>query len=165
MRRVVVTGLGAVTPLGAGLNNVWDRLLKGESGAAEIQSFDTNDLSVKIACQVPTGGADPGVFNPDDYLPPKDQRKVDQFIIFALGAAAEAIEDSGWSPRNDEDAYRTGVMIGSGIGGLATIAEAATLLQEKGPRRISPFFIPSSLINLASGQVSIKYGFKGPNHA
>lgn len=165
LRRVVVTGLGAVTPLGAGLNNVWDRLLKSESGAAEIQSFDTKDLSVKIACQVPTGGADPGVFNPDDYLPPKDQRKMDQFIIFALGAAAEAIEDSGWSPRNDEDAYRTGVMIGSGIGGLATIAEAATLLQEKGPRRISPFFIPSSLINLASGQVSIKYGFKGPNHA
>ena len=114
LRRVVVTGLGAVTPLGAGVSNVWDLLLKSESGATEIQSFDTKDLSVKIACQVPTVGSDPGVFNPDDHLSPKDQRKMDQFIIFALGAAAEAIEDSGWMPNSDEDAYRTGVMIGSG---------------------------------------------------
>ena len=165
LRRVVVTGVGAVTPLGTGVENVWDRLLKSESGAAGIQSFDTDDLSVKIACQVPIGDSASGAFNPDDHVSPKDQRKMDDFIIFALGAAAEAIEDSGWTLDSDEDAYRTGVMIGSGIGGLETIAESALLMKEKGPRRISPFFIPSSLINLASGQVSIKYGYKGPNHA
>lgn len=165
LRRVVVTGVGAVTPLGAGVDHVWERLLKSESGAAGIQSFDTDDLSVKIACQVPVGDSESGAFNPDDHVSPKDQRKMDQFIIFALGAAAEAIEDSGWTLDSDEDAHRTGVMIGSGIGGLETIAAAALLMKEKGPRRISPFFIPSSLINLASGQVSIKYGYKGPNHA
>jgi 3-oxoacyl-[acyl-carrier-protein] synthase II len=165
LRRVVVTGLGAVTPLGSGVQNVWTRLLNGESGAAGIQTFDVSDLPVKIACQVPLGDAASGAFNPDDVVPPKDQRKMDRFIIFAMGAAAEAIADSGWVPATDEDAERTGVMIGSGIGGLETIAEAAVILQEKGPRRISPFFIPSSLINLASGQVSIKYGFKGPNHS
>ena len=165
LRRVVVTGVGAVTPLGAGVDNVWARLLKSESGAGSIQSFATDDLSVKIACQVPLGDSASGAFNADDHVPPKDQRKMDNFIIFALGAAAEAIEDSGWALNSDEDAERTGVIIGSGIGGLETIAEAALLLEDKGPRRISPFFIPSSLINLASGQVSIKYGYKGPNHA
>ena len=165
LRRVVVTGVGAVTPLGAGVDNVWARLLKSESGAGSIQSFDTDDLSVKIACQVPLGDSARGDFNADDYVPPKDQRKMDDFIIFAIGAAVEAIEDSSWTLDSDADAERTGVMIGSGIGGLETIAEAALLLQDKGPRRISPFFIPSSLINLASGQVSIKYGYKGPNHA
>ena len=165
LRRVVVTGVGAVTPLGAGVENVWARLLKSESGAGSIQSFDTDDLSVKIACQVPVGDSARGAFNADDHVPPKDQRKMDDFIIFALGAAVEAIEDSGWTLNSDQDAERTGVMIGSGIGGLETIAEAALVLQDKGPRRISPFFIPSSLINLASGQVSIKYGYKGPNHA
>ena len=165
LRRVVVTGMGAVTPLGSGVQNVWTRLLNGESGAGAIQTFDTSDLPVKIACQVPLGDAASGSFNPDDVVPPKDQRKMDRFIIFAMGAAAEAISDSGWVPATDEDAERTGVMIGSGIGGLETIAEAAIILHEKGPRRISPFFIPSSLINLASGQVSIKYGFKGPNHS
>ena len=133
LRRVVVTGVGAVTPLGTGVENVWDRLLKSESGAAGIQSFDTDDLSVKIACQVPIGDSASGAFNPDDHVSPKDQRKMDDFIIFALGAAAEAIEDSGWTLDSDEDAYRTGVMIGSGIGGLETIAESALLMKEKGP--------------------------------
>ena len=165
LRRVVVTGVGAVTPLGIGVDRVWKRLIDGQSGAGAIQSFDVEDLSVKIACQVPIGDSGSGSFNPDDVVAPKDQRKMDNFIIFALGAAAEAIGDSGWEPQADEEFERTGVMIGSGIGGLQTIAEAAVLLEHKGPRRISPFFIPSSLINLASGQVSIKYGFKGPNHA
>lgn len=165
LRRVVVTGLGAVTPLGIGVANIWDRLVAGESGAGVIQSFDVEDLSVKIACQVPLGDSASGAFNPDETVPPKDQRKMDEFIIFAMGAADEAIKDSGWQPDSDEDFERTGVMIGSGIGGLETIAEASLLLRDKGPRRISPFFIPSSLINLASGQVSIKHGYKGPNHA
>ena len=164
-RRVVVTGYGAVTPLGIGVDNVWNRLVRGESGAGAIQSFDVSDLTVKIACQVPLGESASGSFNPDDVVSPKDQRKMDDFIIFAIGAADEAISHSGWAPETAEQFERTGVMIGSGIGGLETIAEASLLLREKGPRRISPFFIPSSLINLASGQVSIKYGFKGPNHA
>ncbi len=164
-RRVVVTGIGAVTPLGAGVDQVWGRLLKSESGARPIENFEVKDLSVKIACQVPIGVEATGAFDPNKYVSPKDQRQMDNFIIFAVGAAAEAITDSGWKVRGDEDAERTGVMIGSGIGGLETIADAAMLLQEKGPRRISPFFIPSSLINLASGQVSIKHGFRGPNHA
>ncbi|MEC7489046.1 MAG: beta-ketoacyl-ACP synthase II [Pseudomonadota bacterium] len=164
MRRVVVTGMGAVTPLGVGVHRVWERILNAESGAGPIQGFDVEDLSVKIACQVPIG-SDNGTFNPDDQITPKEQRKMGDFIIFALGAAAEAIDDAGWTIDSDEDAERTGVMIGSGIGGLETIADAACVLKEKGPRRISPFFIPSSLINLASGQVSIKYGYKGPNHA
>jgi 3-oxoacyl-[acyl-carrier-protein] synthase II len=165
LRRVVVTGIGAVTPLGVGIDNVWRRILNAESGAGAIQSFDVSDLAAKIACEVPIGGAESAGFNPDDHVPPKDQRKLGKFIVFAIAAAAEAIEDSGWALETGEDAERTGVMIGSGIGGLETIAEAALLLEEKGPRRISPFFIPSSLINLASGQVSIKYGYKGPNHA
>ena len=165
LRRVVVTGVGAVTPLGVGVDNIWKRLLNSESGAGAIQSFDVEDLSVKIACQIPLGDSESGSFNADDIVAPKDQRKMDDFIIYALAAADEAIKDSGWELETEEDAERTGVMIGSGIGGLETIAEASLLLKEKGPRRISPFFIPSSLINLASGQVSIKYGFKGPNHA
>tara|TARA_R110002072_G_scaffold72758_15_gene173747 strand:+ start:1650 stop:2918 length:1269 start_codon:yes stop_codon:yes gene_type:complete len=164
-RRVVVTGIGAVTPLGAGVDNIWGRILKGESGAGSIQGFDVSDLAVKIACEVPIGDRENGAFNPDDHVSPKDQRKMDRFIIYGLGAADEAIADAGWTPDSEEELERTGVMIGSGIGGLETIAEAAMLLRDKGPRRVSPFFIPSSLINLASGQVSIKYGFKGPNHA
>ena len=164
LRRVVVTGLGAVTPLGVGVEHSWKRLLDGASGAGRITLFDPSDLSVTIGCEIPRGDA-PGEFNVDDVLPPKDQRKVDNFIIYALAAAAEAIADAGWEATNDEEAERTGVMIGSGIGGLATISEAALVLQERGPRRISPFFIPSSLINLASGHVSIRHGFKGPNHA
>ncbi len=157
--------MGAVTPLGVGVQNVWNRLINGESGADTIKSFDVEDLPVKIACQVPIGESATGSFNLDAVVPPKDQRKMDDFIIFAIGAADEAIANSGWAPVSEEDFERTGVMIGSGIGGLETIAEASLLLKEKGARRISPFFIPSSLINLASGQVSIKYGFKGPNHA
>ena len=164
-RRVVVTGIGAVTPLGAGVDNIWRRILNGESGAGAIQGFDVSDLAVKIACEVPVGDRESGAFNPDDHVPPKDQRKMDRFIIYGIGAADEAIADAGWTPDSEEELERTGVMIGSGIGGLETIAEAAMLLRDKGPRRVSPFFIPSSLINLASGQVSIKYGYKGPNHA
>lgn len=164
-RRVVVTGIGAVTPLGAGVDNIWARILKGESGAGSIQGFDVSDLAVKIACEVPHGDRENGSFNPDDHISPKDQRKMDRFIIYGVGAADEAIADAGWTPDSEEELERTGVMIGSGIGGLETIAEAAMLLRDKGPRRVSPFFIPSSLINLASGQVSIKYGYKGPNHA
>ena len=164
-RRVVVTGIGAVTPLGAGVDNIWGRILNGESGAGTIQGFDVSDLGVKIACEVPIGDRESGAFNPDDHVAPKDQRKMDRFIIYGIGAADEAIADAGWTPDSEEELERTGVMIGSGIGGLETIAEAAMLLRDKGPRRVSPFFIPSSLINLASGQVSIKYGYKGPNHA
>ena len=164
-RRVVVTGIGAVTPLGAGVDNIWGRILNGESGAGRIEGFDVSDLAVKIACEVPLGDRESGGFNADDHVSPKDQRKMDRFILYGIGAADEAIADAGWTPDSDEELERTGVMIGSGIGGLETIAEAAMVLRDKGPRRVSPFFIPSSLINLASGQVSIKYGYKGPNHA
>ncbi len=165
MRRVVVTGMGLVTPLGIGLDQVWQRLLAGESGIGAIQSFDVSDLPSRVAGQVPRGDRASGLFNADDWVPPKDHRRMDEFIIFAMGAAVQAVEDSGWQPDSEEEFERTGVMIGSGIGGLPSITEAAITLQERGPRRISPFFIPSSLINLASGNVSIRYGFKGPNHA
>ncbi len=165
MRRVVVTGLGMVTPLGFGHKNNWSRLTNSESGISLITRFDVSDLPSKIAGQVPRGDTAQGLFNADEYVPPKDQRKIDDFILYAMGAAAEAVVDSGWHPTDEESQERTGVMIGSGIGGLPGIAEGAILLKEKGPRRVSPFFIPSCLINLASGQVSIKYGFKGPNHA
>ncbi len=163
-RRVVVTGIGAVTPLAAGVKTTWEKLLKGQSGIKAIDRIDTSDLPCKVAGQVPYGTTE-GLFNPDTSLDPKDQRKVDRFIHFAYGAADEAINDSGWLPQTDEDKERTGIIIGSGIGGLPGIEEAALLLKEKGPRRLSPFFIPSCLINLASGNISIKYGFKGPNHA
>ena len=165
MRRVVVTGMGLVTPLGIGLDQVWHRLLAGESGIGAIQSFDVSDLPSRVAGQVPRGDRASGLFNADDWVPPKDQRRMDEFIVFAMAAAVQAVEDAGWLPDNEEDRERTGVMIGSGIGGLPSITDAAITLQERGPRRISPFFIPSSLINLASGNVSIRYGFKGPNHA
>jgi 3-oxoacyl-[acyl-carrier-protein] synthase II len=165
MRRVVVTGLGLVTPLGIGVEHVWRRLTAGESGIGAIQSFDVSDLPAKIAGQVPRGDSASGNFNADEAVPPKDQRKMDDFIVFALGAAIQAVEDSGWKPTDEESLERTGVMIGSGIGGLPGITDAAMTLHEKGARRISPFFIPSCLINLASGHVSIRYGFKGPNHA
>ncbi|HEX3969779.1 MAG TPA: beta-ketoacyl-ACP synthase II [Stellaceae bacterium] len=165
MRRVVVTGLGLVTPLGVGVEHGWKRLLNSDSGIGAIQSFDVSDLPAKIAGQVPRGETKSGNFNADDWVPTKDQRKMDEFIVYALCAATQAVEDSGWKPSDEEAQERTGVMIGSGIGGLPAIAETTMILHEKGPRRISPFFIPSSLINLASGQVSIKYGFKGPNHA
>jgi 3-oxoacyl-[acyl-carrier-protein] synthase II len=165
MRRIVVTGMGLVTPLGIGLERVWGRLLAGESGIGAIQSFDVSDLPSRIAGQVPRGDKSSGLFNADDWVPPKDQRRMDQFIVFAMGAAAQAVDDAGWHPTDEEERERTGVMIGSGIGGLPGITECAITLQERGPRRISPFFIPASLINLASGHVSIRYGFKGPNHS
>ena len=165
MRRVVVTGMGIVSPLGIGVENVWNRLLKAESGISGVQSVDVTDLPCKVAGEVPRGDTASGKFNADDYVPPKDQKKMDTFIIMAMGAAQEAVEDSGWKPTDEEGQTRTGVLIGSGIGGLQGIYEASITLKEKGPRRISPFFIPSCLINLASGHVSIKYGFRGPNHS
>jgi 3-oxoacyl-[acyl-carrier-protein] synthase II len=165
MRHVVVTGMGLVTPLGIGLDAVWRRLVAGESGVRAIQSFDVSDLPARIAAQVPLGDKAGGLFNADDWVPPKDQRRMDTFIVYAMAAAVQAVEDSGWQPEDEEARERTGVMIGSGIGGLPGITEAALVLRERGPRRISPFFIPSCLINLASGNVSIRYGFKGPNHA
>jgi 3-oxoacyl-[acyl-carrier-protein] synthase II len=165
MRRVVVTGLGLVTPLGVGVEHVWRRLIAGDSGIRAIQSFDVSDLPAKIAGQVPRGETASGGFNADDWVAPKDQRKMDEFIVFALGAAEQAVADAGWKPTDEESLESTGVMLGSGIGGLPGISETSLTLHEKGPRRVSPFFIPSCLINLASGQVSIKYGFKGPNHA
>lgn len=156
--------MGLVTPLGIGVEQVWSRLLKGESGAGAIQKFDTSDLPAKIACQVPLGAAAPD-FNADDWMPPKEQRRVDDFIIFGMGAAVQALEDADWHPQTEHDQLRSGVLLGSGIGGLPGIEEAAVTLHEKGPRRISPFFIPGSLINLLSGNVSIRFGLKGPNHA
>lgn len=164
MRRVVITGMGMVTPLGAGVKTNWDRLTAGKSGIGAISTFDVSDLPARIAGMVPRGTG-PGDFDVDSAVPPKDQRKNDVFIHYAIAAANEAIANSGWVPPNDEERERTGVMIGSGIGGLQWIAEGSLTLEEKGPRRISPFFIPAALINLASGQVSIQHGFRGPNHA
>ena len=165
MRRVVVTGLGMVSPLADGVEATWERLLAGESGAGMIEKFDTSNVVTKYACEVPLGDGTNGTFNGDAYLEPKERRKIDDFILFGLAAAQQAVQDSSWMPEADADRERTGVMIGSGIGGLQTIAETALLIDKKGPRRVSPFFIPGALINLVSGQVSIKYGFKGPNHA
>jgi len=165
MRRVVVTGLGMVSPLACGVEETWKRLLAGESAAGPITRFDADHLATNYACEIPRGDGTDGTFNPDDWMEPKEQRKVDDFILYGIAAATQAVEDSGWTPETDEDQYRTGVLIGSGIGGLDSIAKTAITLKEKGPRRVSPFFIPGALINLVSGQVSIKYGFKGPNHS
>ena len=165
MRRVVVTGLGLVTPLADGVEATWERLLAGQSAAGPISLFDASGLATTYACEVKRGDGSDGTFNPDAYLAPKEQRKVDEFILFGIAAAQQAIEDSGWVADTDEKQHRTGVMIGSGIGGLQTIADTAVMIKEKGPRRVSPFFIPGALINLISGQVSIKHGFKGPNHS
>ena len=172
MRRVVVTGIGLVTPLGWGVDVSWRRILAGESGAGRITAFDPTDYACKVACEVPRvdgrGGGGPdveGSFDPDQTMSPRDQKRVDDFILYGIAAADEAVKDSGWVPQTDEDKWRTGVILGSGIGGLSTIADTALELEAKGPRRVSPFFISSALINLISGQVSIKYGFKGPNHA
>ena len=165
MRRVVVTGLGLVTPLADGVEESWKRLLAGQSGAGPITSFDASALATTYACEVPRGDGSHGTFNPDTYMAPKDQRKVDDFILFGIAAAQQAVEDSGWMPTEEADLVRTGVLIGSGIGGLKSIAETAVMIKEKGPRRVSPFFIPGALINLISGQVGIRYGFKGPNHS
>jgi 3-oxoacyl-[acyl-carrier-protein] synthase II len=165
MRRVVVTGMGIVSPLGVGVENVWSRLLKSESGIRGVQSCDVTDLPCKIAGEVPRGDTASGKFNADDYVAPKDQRKMDTFIVLAMAAAQQAVEDAGWTPTDEEGQTRTGVLIGSGIGGLQGLYENSIALREKGPRRISPFFIPSCLVNLASGHVSIKYRFRGPNHS
>src|SRR6202166_4243685 len=165
MRRVVVTGLGMVSPLGCGVELSWRRILNSESGARKIESFDVSDLPCKIACVVPRGDGSNGTFNPDQWMEPKDQRKVDDFIIFAMCAARQALDDADWHPSTEEDRCATGTMIGSGIGGLSGIADTALLLKERGPRKASPFFIPGRLINLASGYVSIEHGLKGPNHA
>ncbi len=172
MRRVVVTGIGLLTPLGQGAELSWKALLAGVSGAGRITTFDPTDYACQVACEVPRvdgrGGGGPdieGSFDPDKTMSLKDQRRVDDFILYAMAAADEAVKDSGWVPETDEDKERTGVIIGSGIGGLATIERTSVELHEKGPRRVSPFFIPSALINLGSGQVSIRYGFKGPNHS
>ena len=165
MRRVVVTGMGLVTPLGSGVEASWSRLVAGESGAGPITRFDPSGLATTYACEVPRGDGTAGTFNPDDWMEPKEARKVDDFILYAVAAADQAIADAGWGDASAEEKLRTGVMIGSGIGGLSTIADTAITLQERGPRRVSPFFIPSALINLASGQVGIRHGFRGPNHS
>src|SRR3974390_1545505 len=165
MRRVVVTGLGLVTPLGGGVDSTWRRLTAGESGIARVERFDVSDITCKIAGQVPRGDGSNGTFNPEDWMEPKEQRKVDDFIIYAMGAATQALEDADWHPQSYEDQTTSGVLIGSGIGGVEGIAETALLLRDRGPRRVSPFFIPGRPINLASGYVSITHGLKGPNHA
>jgi len=165
MRRVVVTGLGLVTPLADGVEASWRRLLDGQSGAGTITRFDPSNVITKYACEVPYGDAADDGFDPDRYMEPKERRKVDHFILYGLAAAQQAVTDAGWAPQDDESRARTGVMIGSGIGGLRSIEETTNLIRDKGARRVSPFFIPGALINLISGQVSIRYGFTGPNHA
>ena len=164
MRRVVVTGMGMVTPLGSGVDRNWSQIIGGKSGISRIENFDVSDISCQIAGQVPGADAEGGL-NLDDWIDPREQRKQDRFIQLGLAAACQAVEDSGWKPQDRESQNRTGVMIGSGIGGLESIVTTDQLMNEKGPRRISPFFIPSALINLISGHVSIRYGFRGPNHA
>jgi 3-oxoacyl-[acyl-carrier-protein] synthase II len=161
MRRVVVTGLGIVSPLGCGIEPTWKRILNSESGARRIETFEVADLTCRIACVVPRGDGSDGSFNPDQWMEPKDQRKVDDFIIFAMCAARQALDDADWHPSTEQDRCATGTMIGSGIGGLSGIADTALLLKERGPRKVSPFFIPGRLINLASGYVSIEHGLKG----
>ena len=172
MRRVVVTGLGLVTPLGWGVDVSWRNILAGRSGAGRITAFDSSDYACQIACEVPRldgrgqGGPEvEGSFDPDKVMSPKDRRRIDDFVLFGVAAADEAVRDAGWTPQNEEDLERTGVIIGSGIGGLNSIYETSLELASRGPRRVGPFFIPSSLINLASGHISIRHGFKGPNHS
>jgi len=165
MRRVVVTGLGLVTPLGVGVDHPWQKLIAGESGARPITKFDVSEIPAKIAMDVPRGDGTDGTFNVNDVMSLKEQRKVDDFILFGVAAADIAIEDSGWKPEDDEGCIRTGCIVGAGIGGLPGIEEASLILSERGPRRVSPFFISGRLINLVSGQIQIKHGFKGPNHA
>ena len=166
MRRVVVTGLGMLTPLGNGVDVNWKRLISGQSGIRKISGFDVSDISCKIAGQIPQKIDDPEAgLDIDQWIEPRDQKRIDRFIAYGIISAMQAVEDSGWKPKNDEEKHRTGVILGSGIGGLETIAKTTEIMISKGPRKVSPFFIPSALINLLSGQVSIKYGFKGPNHS
>ncbi|MEW5421828.1 beta-ketoacyl-ACP synthase II [Amorphus sp. 3PC139-8] len=165
MRRVVVTGLGTVNPLGCGVEAAWANALKGKSGASRVEHVDVSDIACQIACQIPRGDGSDGTFNPDDWMEVKERRKVDDFIVYAMAAADQALADADWKPTQYEDQIRSGVLIGSGIGGLMGIEEGAMTLRDRGPRRLSPFFIPGRLINLASGYVSIRYGLKGPNHA
>lgn len=165
MRRVVITGLGIVSPLGCGVETVWQRLTAGDNAARKVDSFDVSDLSCQVACEIPRGDGSNGTYNSDDWMEPKEQRKVDDFIVFAMAAAQQALDDADWHPEADDDQARSGVLIGSGIGGLQGIEKTSLLMAEKGPRRISPFFIPGRLINLASGYVSIQHGLKGPNHS
>ena len=165
MRRVVVTGIGMVTPLGCGADVTWRRLLAGESGASRIETFDVSDLPAKVACSIPRGDGTDGTFDADQWMEPKEQRKVEGFIVFAACAARQALDDAGWKPSTYDEQVATGVLIGSGIGGIEGIADTAIVLKERGPRRVSPFFVPGRLINLAAGYVSIEFGLKGPNHA
>lgn len=165
MRRVVITGTGVLSPLGCGTEITWSRLLEGKNAAARIAGFEVDDIAAQIACQLPTDPTQEGYYNADDWMEPKEQRKVDPFITYAVAAAKMALDDADWHPKSDDDQFSTGVLIGSGIGGLQGIVEAGITLKERGPRRISPFFIPGRLINLASGHVSIAHGLKGPNHS
>ena len=165
MRRVVITGVGMVTPLACGAEETWKRILAGDNAAERIENFQVDDVAAQIACQIRFGDGSDGTFNPDDWMEPKEQRKVDPFIIYGMAASDMALNDANWHPTEDEDCYRTGVLLGSGIGGLQGIEQTSLLLAERGPRRVSPFFIPGRLINLVSGQVSIKHGLKGPNHS
>ncbi len=165
MRRVVITGLGMVTPLGCGVDANWRRLLVGESGASKVEDFDVSDIACKIATRIPRGDGTDGTYNPDQWMDPKEQRKVDDFIVFAIAAADQALADAGWHPDSYEDQIASGVLVGSGIGGLQGIEQGAMIVRDKGARRLSPFFIPGRLINLASGYISIRHGLKGPNHA
>src|SRR5712691_423388 len=165
MRRVVVTGLGMVTPLACGVEATWQRLLDGQSGIRRVEQIEVSDLPARIAGQIPRGDGTDGTYNPDQWMEPKEQRKVDEFIVYAMCAARQALDDAGWRPESYEDQTNTGVLIGSGIGGIEGIADMAVVLHERGPRRVSPFFIPGRIINLASGFVSIEFGLKGPNHA
>src|SRR3954465_625036 len=165
MRRVLVPGVGMVSPLGCGAETSWQRLLAGQSGGAKIERFETSDLACRNPCQIPRGDGSDATFNPDQWMEPKEQRKVDPFIVYAMTAATQALEDAGWKPATHAEQTETGVLIGSGIGGIGGIYDASITLYEKGPRRVSPFFIPGRLINLASGYVSIEHGLKGPNHA
>jgi len=165
MRRVVVTGIGMVSPMGGDAETSWKGILSAKNAARKVESFQVDDLPSQIACQIPLGDTSDGKFNPDDWMEPKEQRKVDPFIIYAMSAATQALNDAGWHPESEDDKCATGTMIGSGIGGLQGIEQTSLLLAERGPRRISPFFIPGRLINLASGYVSIEHGLKGPNHS
>ena len=165
MRRVVITGLGLISPLASGVEETWSRILNGDSGASLITRFNADRVATKYACEVPYGDGLNGTFNADDWMEPKERRKVDDFILYGIAASEMAVRDAAWKPADEASLLRTGVMIGSGIGGLNSIAETAVMINERGPKRISPFFIPGALINLISGQVSIRFGFKGPNHS